>query len=149
MIHRLRIAASVFFAILAVLLCMLWVASNRRHISITGKLPGSYDFGIESLHGSTGVHIFRGNVGWNVAAQNDLIVTGQDGKQITRPHIFFYRRILFSQAYNFPTWFPLLICAAIATLPCFPYSRRFSLRTLLIATTLIAVLLGLIMWFAR
>jgi hypothetical protein len=41
-----------------------------------------------------------------------------------------------------PHWALVAACAAFATIPWFP--RRFSLRALLIATTLIAVLLGLI-----
>ena len=41
-------------------------------------------------------------------------------------------------------WQPILPAAVLMVVPWLPY--RFSLRTLLIATTLIAVLLGLIMW---
>jgi len=43
-----------------------------------------------------------------------------------------------------PYWFPVLISAACAALPWIHRSRRFSLRTLLIATTLVAVVLGII-----
>jgi hypothetical protein len=45
----------------------------------------------------------------------------------------------------FPHWLPVLQCATFAAVP---WIRRFSLRTLLIATTLIAVVLGLIVWSA-
>ena len=45
--------------------------------------------------------------------------------------------------YFIPMWFPTLIVGAAAAL-CIPWSRRFSFRTLLIATTLLAVLLGLV-----
>jgi hypothetical protein len=47
-----------------------------------------------------------------------------------------------------PHWFPTLLFAAFAALPWLPF-KRFSLRTLLIATTLIAVVLGIIVWVAR
>jgi hypothetical protein len=43
--------------------------------------------------------------------------------------------------------FPLI--AAIPWIPWIRWSCRFSLRTLLIAMTLVAVALGLIMWTAR
>ena len=48
-----------------------------------------------------------------------------------------------------PDWFlvPLLILFAAA--PWMGWSNRFSLRTLLIATTLVAVVLGLIVWQVR
>jgi hypothetical protein len=45
-----------------------------------------------------------------------------------------------------PYWLP---CLATATLAIIPWLRRFSLRTLLIAMTLIAVVLGLVIWAAR
>ena len=48
-----------------------------------------------------------------------------------------------------PYWLPCLAAATIALLPWLKWSKRFSLRTLLIATTLVAVALGLIVWAAR
>ena len=46
-----------------------------------------------------------------------------------------------------PDWAALLLTVALAAAPWIKW--RFSLRTLLIATTLVAVLLGLIFWFSR
>jgi hypothetical protein len=43
-----------------------------------------------------------------------------------------------------PHWFPVLLFATFAAAPWLRW--RFSLRTLLIATTLVAVVLGLIVW---
>ncbi len=43
-------------------------------------------------------------------------------------------------------WLPTLLFATLAAVPWLPWSNRFSLRTLLIATTLVAVVLGLIVW---
>ncbi len=54
----------------------------------------------------------------------------------------------FGWAINFPTWLPAILFAVIGTAP-WGIGRRFSLRTLLIATTLVAVVLGLIVWFSR
>jgi len=51
---------------------------------------------------------------------------------------------------TFPFWFAFAIAAFLATAPWLrQLSLRFSLRTLLIATTLIAVALGLIVWATR
>jgi hypothetical protein len=47
----------------------------------------------------------------------------------------------------FPHWIPVLVLAALAASPWLPW--RFSLRTLLIATTIVAVSLGMIMAIAR
>jgi hypothetical protein len=48
-----------------------------------------------------------------------------------------------------PSWFPVLLTATIAGIPWLSTVSRFSLRTLLIATTLVAVVLGLIVWLSR
>jgi hypothetical protein len=49
-----------------------------------------------------------------------------------------------------PHWFLVLLATTFATLPWIRYFEwRFSLRTLLIATTLVAVVLGLIVWAVR
>lgn len=46
-----------------------------------------------------------------------------------------------------PQWFPVLLSATLAAAPWI--RSRFSFRTLLIAVTLVAVMLGLIAAFAR
>jgi hypothetical protein len=46
-----------------------------------------------------------------------------------------------------PHWFGVLIFAGLAGLPCLRW--RFTIRTLLIATTLVAVVLGLIVFATR
>jgi hypothetical protein len=48
-----------------------------------------------------------------------------------------------------PHWFSIVVTANIAAAPWFGWSNRFSLRTLLIATTLVAVMLGIIVWSSR
>jgi hypothetical protein len=48
-----------------------------------------------------------------------------------------------------PFWFAILISIMAATLPWIQWSLRFRLRTLLIATTLVAVVLGLICYAVR
>jgi hypothetical protein len=50
---------------------------------------------------------------------------------------------------RFPAWFPALISSILFVVPVAGFVRRFSLRALLIATTLIAVGLGLIVWLTR
>ena len=49
-----------------------------------------------------------------------------------------------------PHWLPVLIAAMFAMLPWLPWwSLRFSLRTLLVASTLVAVVLGLVVYVIR
>lgn len=44
------------------------------------------------------------------------------------------------------TWFLVLMSPAISMLPWLRWSNRYSLRTLLVATTLVAIALGFIVW---
>jgi hypothetical protein len=48
-----------------------------------------------------------------------------------------------------PFWIPVLLVVTLAGISWLPWSNRFSLRTLLIATTLIAGVLGLAVWASR
>jgi hypothetical protein len=48
-----------------------------------------------------------------------------------------------------PYWFPVLILAAMAAFPWIRWSKRFSLRTLLIAMTVVAALLGAVVWAVK
>ena len=48
-----------------------------------------------------------------------------------------------------PIWLPTLICAALTAVTSVPWSIRFSLRTLLFATTLVAAALGLLVFVMR
>jgi hypothetical protein len=50
---------------------------------------------------------------------------------------------------DFPHWCPVFLVGALAAFPSIGWSKRFSLRTLLIATTLVAVVLGLIVAVLR
>ena len=45
-----------------------------------------------------------------------------------------------------PFWMAVLSTGSLATAPWVRWSKRFRVRTLLIATTLVAVVLGLIVW---
>jgi hypothetical protein len=47
------------------------------------------------------------------------------------------------------SWFVVILVAAAGVLPSLHWSKRFTLRTLLIATTLVAVVLGLIVYVTR
>jgi hypothetical protein len=54
-------------------------------------------------------------------------------------------------AWFVPYWFLVILSAFItAVTGWLPWKRwRFSVRTLIVATTLVAVVLGLIVWFSR
>jgi hypothetical protein len=60
---------------------------------------------------------------------------------------FYYEITTSSWTVEFPYWMAVLGTGSAAAAPWFRY--RFTLRTLLIATTLVALVLGLLVWTAR
>jgi hypothetical protein len=48
-----------------------------------------------------------------------------------------------------PVWLPTTISAAIAVIPWMRWTKRFSLRTLLVATTAVALFLGAVIYAVR
>jgi hypothetical protein len=77
--------------------------------------------------------------GWELLCQSANIA--RDAKQ--RPEWFFEESFTSIQV---PYW---AIVPPLIVFACFPWIQRFSLRTLLIATTLVAVVLGLIVYATR
>jgi uncharacterized membrane protein YraQ (UPF0718 family) len=77
--------------------------------------------------------------------------TGPVGSFGKSPTILGFNRRHMSYYVAFPYWVPTLICIGLATAPFLigHQSFRFSLRTLLIATTVVAVVLGLVVWRNR
>jgi hypothetical protein len=150
----LRIAASVIFAVVTVALCVLWVRSYWwvEHILWNSKA--------ESLCLSIypgQVSIERRNdavlmpLGWSYVA---FSILGDDSTSDDE------HRTIFGFGWHteddsiiayVPFWFPALTCTLFGWFVIAPSTpvKRFSLRTLLIATTLVAVVLGLGVWLSR
>ena len=142
--RKLRIAWSVGCGIACVLLIVLWVRSYWWVDNALNFL--GHD--LASVHG-------------NVVLDDTICFTFVDGKIIylggTIGPFFAISFPLANVAYvrqgtgiAVPYWalvFPL--AATFTIVPWIPWSTRFSVRTLLIATTLIAMVLGLIVWLGR
>ena len=132
----LRIGTSAFFAVIAVALCVLWVRSDR-HVETLGGLHG-YKFNVTegSMHIAKEVQ--------SPVAPTTLPVTAM----ATRFAAWMPSRSVVVA--SIPLWIPVVISGLIATTTLTPWlTWHFSLRTLLIATTLVAVVLGLAAWAVR
>ena len=155
--HNLRIAWSVFWGVLAALLLVLWVRSYLR-LDSCARLVGPKVLIIMSSQGDLGIGRltpppggFRSSwsvtsnppeskrLWWSLADRLPLSLLGIRYQQFS-PNM-----TLFAVSY----WLPSLITAALATTPWIRQPTRFSIRTLLIATTLVAVVLGLIVWASQ
>src|SRR5262245_38644037 len=161
--RKLRIAWSVFWGLACVLLIVLWVRSYWR-LDILDYKSARTMTRVISFRGSVGFTFanfsspfspeFRGsefttgtaqgsNVSYNDSAGNPLpsfLGFKLDWRSIPVAGTMMTTVV-------FPYWFPVYIAAGSAATPWL--RRRFSLRTLLIATTLVAVALGMAFWTSR
>jgi hypothetical protein len=135
--RKLRIAWSVGWGVVAVLLCVLWIRSYWYcdHIGYSG-IAVSHNFGVVQL-----VSVPTQYSGWI------RLATPFDEGDLRVPAFYYDGDSWTNYCINAPYWILILGSATIAAVPWLRV--RYSLRTLLIATTFIAVLLGMIVWMSR
>jgi hypothetical protein len=137
--RKLRIAWSVGCAIACVLLLVLWVRSYWWEDQALVPRPGGTVIVLGSGHGQLAL----GRVANNFLTEWILL----------QEKAGYYNQTYLSGSSGYwqvPHWIPMLCTAVSSVLPWIRQLKwRFSLRTLLIATTLVAVVLGLIVYAAR
>jgi hypothetical protein len=151
---KLRIVWSVVWGIIALLLCALWVQSSSTQTAAVGPCTRLLRIHLDSVSG----RIIAG-VSQNDPANSNRWTMGQHGIEAGELNE------LLSQYQNaagfgriatptglgliLPHWFAVLACVVLAAIPWRKsWPRQFSLRTLLIVMTAIAMLLGLLIWAA-
>jgi hypothetical protein len=144
--RKLRIAWSITLAAAALLLALLWVRSYWR-LEILEKVTGSQAIQVSSVKGRIAIAILDSRIAIGRSYLN--VVSGDAAEWRKRgPLGFAYYRDGSLTAVVAPHWLPAFLCAALALIPWFSRCWRFSVRTLLIAMTLVVVALGLIIWAA-
>jgi hypothetical protein len=139
-LRYLRITWTAICGIACILLCVLWVRSYQfidvsgisRHalVSMSGKL-----FVVESIEFYVQMDLSAPNVAlrnhfWGSSLPISGVSLELVGKSLTVPY-----------------WSTVAVMCLISAVPWLPW--RFSLRTLLIAITLVALVLGIIVWLVR
>jgi hypothetical protein len=146
--RKLQIAWSVVWGLAAVLLIALWVRSYWWWDEI--QLGDGHRILVAELSSQYGMNGFfkpEPRSDWN--GQISIVNTP------VKPHA---ERIMPIYSFNLlnnggeiiawvPSWFAVVLASSLSAVPWIRW--RFSLRTLLIATTLVAVALGLIVWAGR
>src|SRR5262245_18068408 len=147
LIRGLRIAWSVWWGILCVLLIGLWMRSYYVGDVVLWSVTKWSGFQFTSMEGElTGRRCSLDGAGHQGSMNfpNWLWQTTRDGMFGPTEHGFDFRRWFYIAL---PYWSPVVISAAFVAAPWLVgRGHRFTLRTLLIATTLIAVVLGLVVW---
>jgi hypothetical protein len=151
----LRITVSVLSLTTCVLLVALWVRSYRAREEFRGFL-GKHVLSIPSARGELGIGLWgwqSNSFGWTLRSDSD----SEDTKSLWPPAkgrpplsslgIHWFRSLAPDMTLLIiPYWLLVLSTATIAAATWVWYSRQFRLRTMFIAWTLVAALLGLIAW---
>jgi hypothetical protein len=137
--------------IACVLLIVLWVRSYKWNDYRYKCVYGMRALLLDSAHGQVAISTtllpatFGSN--WSESGSDDMDGTPGAIQRFTENKLGF---AVMTDTNNFsvvlPHWFALALIATCAAAPWMQWSKRFSLRTLLIATTLVAMVLGLIVW---
>jgi hypothetical protein len=155
----LRIAFSAVCGIACVLLVVWWLRGYWYQDYVSGRVSNSRSIHITSWHGWVSFHSIWDTKflkepsqlsAWDFTShfiKPDPIF----GKSaLPRPGWVWHERNIANRQTSFnmvvPCWSPVLFVAAFAALPWLGSFRRFSLKTLLIATTVLAVVLGFSVW---
>ena len=157
--RKLRIAWSVFWAMAAVLLIALWVRSYRVSDDWR-RANGGKLLNIQSYRGELGIGrwAFPRPIPWRHSADR-IDEIDEPAKRLWTPMrdraplSYFgirWQTLMPLHLFAIRYWSPIVLSATFAIVPwLFQLKWRFTLRTLLIATTLVAVMLGLAVYVAR
>ena len=149
---KLRIAWSVGWGLLCLLLIVLWVRSYWWNDFASHRLAAR-DFLVQIRRGELGIwcepasvapYASQLKVGENRVKSGDntyWVLASTDIVPAYRYFVFHYRSTVQGTAIWIPFWTMTVPLAIAALLPWLPW--RFSLRTLLIGMTIVAVCLGL------
>jgi hypothetical protein len=159
MVRNLQIAFSAACGIVCLLLIVLWMRSYYWYDGAFTSPPNGKSYGLSSFEGRIDGYVWQTG-SWNLA---DL-VSGWTVESVTREQ---YGRLDMgmgrsSDTWGFggvpheggalvmaPHWFLATLAGVFTLAPWIPWSRRFSMRTLLMIITLAAVLLGVIVYAIR
>jgi hypothetical protein len=154
--RKLRIAWSVTWGAVVVLLISFWVRSYYandqiyfRSASILIQITPSQ--GAVRITDCSVVAALPGlqmGIGWSFNTEDHLIYENEIGSDSLFARVFRKLERPAPITWLIPHWLLVLAAVTVAPTP-FVWPNHVSLRTLLIATTLVAIGLGLIVWAAR
>ena len=151
--RKLRIAWSVVWVVAAVLLAVLCVRSYRWYDFVKAPLGQARTACVHSWHGV--LNLYSGEESdadyvekhgrWQWAHEDYPRPVRYESWKLEMP-----QQAVRAIDVHVPHWFLLSLATVLGTTPWLrDINWRFSLRTLLIATTLVAVGLGMIVWMSR
>jgi hypothetical protein len=144
-IRRVRNAAAVFFAVVAMLMSVLWVYGNLGAKGFIGLNSQATYYSLSYANNWIGVYAVSQDQ--HGPGENDFTHLGGDGPAAYDPD-YGVKWGIFQNGWMFccRLWMAVLACSVLSLACWRQCSARFSLRSLLIATTLVAIVLGVAVW---
>jgi hypothetical protein len=148
----LRIAMTALSLTACVVLIVMWIRSYRIYDDLSGNIRNGGVLGFGSMRGRVSIEYFpdlnlaRGWRWWHDEPDKDQIRAHNKVDHVTGFNLYTHPE---GGLVLVPHWFPVSLTAILGVLTWSKGSRRFSLRTLLIATTLVAFGIGAIVYVAR
>jgi hypothetical protein len=160
--RNLRIAFSTLGGVAGMLLIALWVRSYSWRDAVIAPVTSTTAIGWQSI---------QGHMAFSVITDPNFVVSTMRGpwdrhtmsvqqwerlsKGLQRssrrafPSLIFRKFAVTNNTVAIPYWFLAFLAVAFTAAPWFAWSRRFSLRLLFVAMTLVAGILGLIFYGGR
>jgi hypothetical protein len=145
----LRIVVSVFFGVLAVALCVLWLRSTRLSDNLLRYGANHWMLELHSDRGAVRLVSRPLSLDSRPVTRWKYRATGVEPSPLR--FTFGFRKVSNRSYLMLPYWMLVLTLGVLSfvAIPRHSYSNRFSLRTLFIATTLVAIVLGLVGYTIR
>jgi hypothetical protein len=141
--RNLRIAFSAVGLFACELLIVFWVASYNDSLGGSNHIAKTSGMTVEAFRGQIGLTL-SSSIPWKPKIVWDTNQTARSKNKSVGTFGFALSQTPVGDIFIFPFWLPVFLTLAVAAAPWIHWAKRFSLRTLLIATTLIAVVLGVI-----
>jgi hypothetical protein len=146
MYRKLRIAWSVFWGVLTVMLCVMWIRSYWYTTTLFGTVGQADQATLMSVLGELRLNLHTKPDSAPSIGYDDGY-PAKDYEPWNRYHFYYGDDGFFGTAVVVPFWFVTLILVSVSAAPWIRW--RFSLRTLLIAMALVAGGLGLLIWMLK
>ena len=146
-LRHLRTILLVSCVVSVLVVSLLWVRSREAEDRLSGHITGSEGFRIYSSRGCLVIYTNETpdaarKYPWRLDAGAPFWLEPRDSRVSRVPKIMIQPQVV---SVTLPHWFLVIVLAAVA-LAAPRVGRRFSLRGLLLTTTFIAVILGLVRW---
>jgi len=155
--RKLRIAWSVAWGVLCLMLIVLWVRSYSWRDNVKVRLPADLYILFASEDGISGFLIRENNTGvsrieidsWPCNSEDiRFFPFNSDSYSPLGSYAWWFGDTAFGAIA--PHWFPAVLFTALTVAPWIrQWQWRFSLRTLLIGMTVVAALLGAVVWAVK